>query len=241
MPRDRIDVVSIKWFCRHEPDERSRVDGLLEVLRAHLPKALPKSYVSPTDKGTFSWSERFMFRNSALQGSVHWRCAYPFFTGSIWGIRSPLEAGDAFVTITVDFDYLALANSKISELIYDGTNKIADAIRPFYAFGLWHPDMFLVGGGPSFDAESKFSDPRLIDQMGWMGLPDDGVLFEWFGNEYINILDASIREYGTPSSIGVLMKYSNDKARRDLIPTDLLIGSRSDGCAVVIPPGVESR
>ena len=240
--RSRLDVFKMRWFWEHGHDEYTLLDALLNVLRDELSAALPSTYENEEGKRSFfSWEERFLFRDVARTGFVSWKPTRPFLDGSIIGVRSRIRhKGPPFASLDLYVDADALLDGDFERSLFAAVGHVGRALGAFYAVALFAQNLVLVDGKVSGTLGSVIPRPRVMDNKCLLGLPWDGVVFEWFGPAYVPLLGEKASNAGWQIGGGILVKYANKQERFALLPIDLLESPPEGGPASLAPPGLYS-
>jgi hypothetical protein len=232
-----LNLVAIEWFCEHQDDEPARIGNLLVAMRDTIPDALPVTYQSAADEAEFRWEERFLFRDAAVLEGVMWQSRPPFAGGFTAGISSPGRPSRApFVTISLDFDELALADEAFSERLPHWVGEVGTALGSFYAMGVVQENLVLRQGRPVATVDSKTRVPKVMDAQRWLGLPWSGVAFEWFGRPYLPYIPEEAHRSGQTAGDGLFVSYSSKEERLRVLPTTLLNARPEGAPASVTPP-----
>jgi hypothetical protein len=243
--RPRIDQVVLEWFGRHELEDDGWVSRVLAAIGEHLPACMPVRFnigVEPPRKPfAADGPQRVLFEQMCRTKAVTWSGAEVGYEGYIRGLSSSMvgwfsQAKFNSVQLNMDarFAEAALADGGLKPIVV----AMAEAVGAVYVYGCWARGLVVRAGELWSDSETDSSWTMVTRGGEWQGLPWDHVWLEWFGPDYVPLVEEALAGLAVPLAGGLLAEYGWDqKERFRRMPRRLITESRRGGRAQAVPPG----
>lgn len=257
-----VEVVEVRWWFTGGTDVAGVAAAWLEGCRRHLPEALPRRWgdteplqerADPDDPEAFA---RFVARTDAGSSGAAWRKAVylrawsPAVEGSVHPTGPDRPVGDISLVLHRDPLHDEGWRRALQRLVVDVADRTAAVLVTAEVLR----GVSWSGRSLGYTGRSERS-AWLGGPGGWLGLPPYPVWWEWFGRDYLPLVEGRLDEGRTqPAGTGLLHVASEEPLDRDelthrlgaersglrrraWLPSDLLarrplLGEPADG-----PPG----
>lgn len=198
-PARKIDLVRFQWFVRREDSTPDLAALVLDLVRSHLPEALPRKFGSFEPlQGRLdeTGSEGFLAAWHAEPMMLIWQGTSPCLGGLMHGLGDDLTwaryGGEHPVgSVELSFDGRAFLRSSWREDAVELFAELAERLPAFFA----HAEVDRMVGyrreNVWYEADTV-TNPGLVVRSVWMGLPSFYVWLAWFGELYRPLVECSV-------------------------------------------------
>jgi hypothetical protein len=242
--KPRIDVLRINCYGRHDLEDDgwiSRVLAATGVVAAVVPVRFSSDDGVHWTRFAAEGAPRAAFDEACLTSQVEWYGCDVGFGGNI----AALAASQTAVAHPTPFNHVTVSvdphqpSTTPTAALDPLLRAMIEATGAVYAYGSWQRDvLFDKRRNLLWDKKSDHAEPFALMSAQWRGLPADHVLLEWFGSEYLPLVEDPLTGLTRPFAGGSLATYGWDSDERDQrLPRALIADPRADGRPALVPAG----